>query len=192
MTTVGTLIHLLGPAGCGKLTIARSLAPILSARVVDNHWINNPVFGLLDNDRVLPFPSAVWVEIEKVRSAVLETIAGISRPEISFILTNELYEDNTSDRPVAAAVMDAAKRRGSPYIPVRLQCSAAELAKRVVTSERAVRLKSMNPLSAERNSRRPVLTTGSPNELTLNTSELSTEESVEIILTHVRTVCPDS
>jgi len=47
MASGGTLVHLLGPAGVGKLTIARELAPVLKARAVDNHWINNPILGLL-------------------------------------------------------------------------------------------------------------------------------------------------
>src|SRR5215831_5831435 len=134
-------VHLLGPAGVGKLTVAQVLAPLLQARIVDNHWINNPILGLLDNDRISPFPTAVWIEIDKVRSAVLETIARISPPGASYILTNELYNDEPEDCIVADMVMDAARRRGSPYIPIRLQCAGAELAKRVVADERAVRLK---------------------------------------------------
>ncbi len=188
MASAGVIVHLLGPAGAGKLTIAQVLAPLLPARVVDNHWINNPIFGLLDNDRMSPFPPVVWAEIEKVRGAVLETIAAISRPEASFILTNELYDDDVDDRPVAVMVMNAASRRGSPYVPVRLQCSAEELAKRVTASERAVRLKSMNPQSAQRNAQRPVLVTGGPNELTLDTTERSPAESADLIAAHTKRV----
>ena len=55
MASSGILVHLLGPAGVGKLTVAQVLAPLLQARVVDNQWINNPIFGLLDNDRTSPF-----------------------------------------------------------------------------------------------------------------------------------------
>jgi hypothetical protein len=54
----------------------------LNARVVDNHWINNPIFDLLDNDRVTPFPTGVWDQVAKVRHAVLDTIATLSAPGI--------------------------------------------------------------------------------------------------------------
>jgi predicted kinase len=188
MTDVGVIVHLLGPAGVGKLTIARGLAPVLRARVVDNQWINNPIFGLLDNDRVSPFPSEVWTEIDKVRSAVLETIARISSPGLSYILTNELYDDDPQDRPIAVMVMDVARRRSSPYIPVRLECAGAELAKRIVADERAKLLKSMNPEAAQRNAIRPVLLTGSPNELTLDSSQLTPKVVVDKIADHVARV----
>jgi hypothetical protein len=188
MACVGILVHLLGPAGVGKLTTAQVLAPLLQARVVDNQWINNPIFGLLDNDRMSPFPTAVWTEIDKVRSAVLETIARISPPEASYILTNELYDDESEDRTIAGMVMDAARRRGSPYVPIRLQCAGAELAKRAIAEERAMRLKSMNPQAAHRNALRPVLITGSPNELTLDTSDLSPTLTAEKIAAHIAQV----
>jgi predicted kinase len=167
------IVHLMGPAGTGKLTIARALAPMIGAIVVDNHWINNPVFGLLSNDRVTPFPEAVWDEIEKVRSAVLETIATISAVGQSFVLTNELYEDEIESRAIVHQVRGAAKRRGSIYVPVRLMCSAEELAKRVVSPERTTRLKSMDAKAARVNALRPVLTTGMSQELTLDTSSIS-------------------
>ena len=53
-------LYLLGFAGTGKLTIARAFARSVGAEVVDNHWINNPIFGLIDADGVSPLPDAVW------------------------------------------------------------------------------------------------------------------------------------
>ena len=67
-------LYLLGFAGTGKLTIARAFARSVGAKVVDNHWINNPIFGLIDPDGVSPLPDAVWSQTAKVREAVLETI----------------------------------------------------------------------------------------------------------------------
>jgi predicted kinase len=61
------IVYLVGFPGTGKLTVARELALLLNARVVDNHWINNPILGLIDSDRVTPFPEDVWDQIAKVR-----------------------------------------------------------------------------------------------------------------------------
>jgi hypothetical protein len=188
LASAGILAHLLGPAGVGKLTIARELGPRLLARVVDNHWINNPVLALLDSDRVSPYPVAVWQEIDKVRSAVLETIVQVSPPGANYIFTNELYDDDPEDRAIVDTVMDAARRRNSPYVPIRLQCAAPELAKRIVMPERALRLKSMNSHVAHRNAQRPVIITGSPHELTLDTTDLAPAATAERIAAHIAQV----
>lgn len=37
------MVYLVGLSGVGKLTVARHLALLLNARVVDNRWINNPL-----------------------------------------------------------------------------------------------------------------------------------------------------
>ena len=54
------VVYLVGFASTGKLTIARELAPMLNAKVVDNHWVNNPIFGLLETDGKTKLPDAVW------------------------------------------------------------------------------------------------------------------------------------
>jgi hypothetical protein len=180
------IVHLIGPAGVGKLTTARALASITGAVVVDNQWINNPIFGLLPNDRVTPFPEAVWNEIAKVRSAVLETIATIAPITQSFVLTNELYDEEIESRAIVAQVRDTANRRGSIYAPVRMTCTAGELARRIVSPERASRLKSMDVQAARANSSRQVLKTGMAEELTLDTSLVSAESAAETIAMHLR------
>ncbi|MFN8911956.1 MAG: hypothetical protein ACK5V4_04210, partial [Alphaproteobacteria bacterium] len=63
-----TIIYLLGFAGVGKLTIAKELAKITGAKVVDNHLINNPVFHILDNDGIIPLLDAVWAKTRAIRS----------------------------------------------------------------------------------------------------------------------------
>jgi hypothetical protein len=40
------IVCLGGFPGVGKLTIANALAPELNAKIVDNHWINDPILGV--------------------------------------------------------------------------------------------------------------------------------------------------
>jgi predicted kinase len=78
MTAKNVLVYLIGFAGVGKLTTARKLAELIDARVVDNHWINNPIFGLIDRNRGERLPPSIWEQTRKVRHAVLETLATLA------------------------------------------------------------------------------------------------------------------
>jgi hypothetical protein len=181
------MVYLVGFSGTGKLTVARELALILKARVVDNQWINNPIFGLLDNDRVTPFPVGVWDQITKVRQAVLDTIAMLSAPDANFILTHAGYDNDRKDLEIYNAIEITAQRRGAIFVPVRLLCEEAELARRVVSPERASRLKSMDPKAALREARtRDVLKVNHANQMTLDISAISPQESARLILEHIQ------
>jgi hypothetical protein len=181
------IVYIVGFPGTGKLAVAQALAGPLNAKVVDNHWVNNPIFGLLDNDRVTPYPEAVWEQIDMVRRAILETIATLSRPDASFILTHAGYDDGPDDRKLYLEIAAAAARRHAVFVPVRLICEEDELVKRIASPERAARLKSMNVAAAIRDVRtRAVLKPHHPNTLTLDNSRSSPADSAAMILAHVR------
>jgi predicted kinase len=182
------MVYLVGFSGTGKLTVARELASILQARVVDNQWINNPIFGLLDNDRVTAFPPGIWDQVTKVREAVLDTIATLSAPDANFILTHAGYDDDQEDWTIYNAIARTAERRAALFIPIRLLCDEAELARRVVSPERASRLKSMDAEAAIRDARtRDVLKVNHANQMTLDISAITPQESARLILEHIRT-----
>ena len=185
------MVYLVGFSGTGKLTVARELALLLNARVVDNHWINNPIFGLIDNDRVTRFPEGVWDQIAKVRQAVLDTIATLSAPESNFIMTHAGYDDDSEDRKLYNAIVTTAERRGALFIPIRLLCSEEELLRRVTSSERALKLKSMDPVAASRDSKgRNVLAVDHANGMTLDITALSPREAACFILRHIQSSSP--
>jgi hypothetical protein len=129
-------LYLLGFAGTGKLTIARAFARSVGAKVVDNHWINNPIFGLIDPDGVSPLPDAVWSQTAKVREAVLETIATLAKPGANFVFTHDGIEGERYDEDVLRGIQTTAARRGARLIPVRLVCNEDELL--YVVSNRAI------------------------------------------------------
>jgi hypothetical protein len=181
------MVYLVGLSGTGKLTVARELALFLDARVVDNHWINNPIFGLIENDRVTPFPTGVWDQVAKVRQAVLDTIATLSAPDANFVLTHAGHDDDRKDWEIYDAIARTAERRASVFVPVRLLCEEAELMRRVVSPERASRLKSMDPQAASREARtRDVLKVNHANQMTLDISAIGPQETARLIFEHIQ------
>jgi len=187
MAATNLFVYLIGFAGVGKLTTARKLADLLDARVVDNHWINNPIFGLIDRDRGAPLPPSVWEQTRKVRHAILETIATLASPRANFILTNSLADEDPEDRRIYEAVRATAERRSALFVPVRLLCDEEQLVKRVVSPERAAHMKRMNPVAAAEELRAftPLLTHHA-NELTLDTSASTPDASARLIYDHVK------
>jgi hypothetical protein len=181
------IVLLLGYAGSGKLTIARALAPMLDALVLDNHWINNPILGLLDTGGATP-DSSVWDQISKVREAVMETIAAHSPPGRSFIFTYCGFEEDEGDHRSYELMRSVAERRAALFVPVRLLCSEAELIKRVVMPGRRERLKSTDPNDAIHEGKtRTILDPHHANQLTLDISALSPGQSSAAILGHIET-----
>jgi hypothetical protein len=184
-------VYLVGFGGTGKLTIARALAPVIGAKIVDNHWINNPIFGLIDPDGVTPLPPAVWVQVGKVHDAVMETIATLAKPETSFVFTHEGVAGNADDQAKLEIIRSVAARRGARFVPVRLLCEEAELVRRIQSPERAAMHKGISPAYAIKRSRHyVVLDPKSPDTLSLDVTRLRPEESVAAIIAHIEHLVP--
>jgi predicted kinase len=180
-------VYLVGFAGTGKLTIARAFARLVGAKVVDNHWINNPIFGLIDSDGVTPLPDEVWAQVAKVREAVLETIATLAKPETNFVLTHQGVEGDPIDQAVFESIRSAAARRGARFVAVRLLCEEDELVRRIQSPERAGLLKCVDPADAINKSRyHAVLDPKLPATLTLDVTTRTAEDSAAAILAHIK------
>jgi len=180
-------LYLVGFAGTGKLTIARAFARRVGAKVVDNHWVNNPIFGLIDPDGVTPLPDAIWVQTAKVREAVLETIATLAKPDTNFVFTHDGVEGEPYDVEVLRGIESAAARRVACLFPVRLLCDEGELVRRIQSPGRAAMLKCVDPAEAIYKSRRHVvLDPRLPATLTLDVTSLTPEQSVEAIIAHIK------
>jgi hypothetical protein len=69
-----TIFYLIGYPGTGKYTIAKEIAALTGAVLVDNHLINNLVFSVVGAEGKAPLPAGVWPKIESIRRIVLDTI----------------------------------------------------------------------------------------------------------------------
>ncbi len=181
-------VHLLGFAGSGKLTIAKELAPRLPAILVDNHFINNVVLGLIEPDGVTPLEPEVWVNIRKVRAVVLETILHHAKPGRSFVFTNELLEGEPLAEQACEDIARVAHARGATYLPVRLLITPEELVLRVASPERVSKLKEVDTEAALRKAQtRQVFTPLNHECLDIMVTDLTPNQAAEEIALHVRT-----
>lgn len=187
----GTIIYLLGFAGVGKYTVAKELNRLTGARVIDNHYILNPIFGLIEQDGLTPLPERVWEYCWQVHHAVFGTIRELSPRHWSFIFTNGLVEGDPESQGLYDNIADLARHRGSLLVPVRLLCDEAELIRRIVSPDRRLRMKEVSAEGArERLARQQVFQPKHPNTLTLDTTYLLPLESAQAIGQHIATLRP--
>lgn len=169
-------VYLIGFAGTGKYTLAKELEK-LQYKVVDNHLINNPIFSLLNLERLATIPEEAWEAISKIRMAVLDFI-GLDR-EHNYVLTNELLEDEI-DHQIFNQVKLVAERRDSLFIPIKLVISDKEHEKRITNPQRLERFKETRyPVERFKTG---LICVDHPNLTTLDVTDLSPQQAVEKIL----------
>ena len=186
-----TIVYLIGYAGTGKYTIAKEIAALTGAALVDNHLINNPVFSVVGADGKTPVAASVWPKIESIRRIVLDTIAEVAHPEASFLFTNVLYEGKPIDRRWYEDVALLATKRQARFVPVILRCDPEELSRRVASPERAVRFKETSADKTRENMRTSqLLRIDHPNCLELDVTKLSPIQAAQAIIGHVEKRAP--
>jgi predicted kinase len=183
-----TIFFLVGHAGVGKLTTAKAISGLTGARVIDNHYANNPIFNLIELYRKEPLPDAVWERIGEVRRAVHETIATLSPPAWSFVFTLVALEEHEPDRTTYHSIRDVARRRGARFQPVHLKCAPQEHERRIVSPERRLLLKDMSPAYVSQEAARPLLQFEEPHALHIDTTALPAEEVARQIVTAASTL----
>jgi hypothetical protein len=187
------LFLLIGFAGTGKLTVARQLRDRLTergeqVRLVDNHYINNPIFQLIEVDGVTPLPAATWDRVGEVRDAVLRTIEELSPRKWSFIFTNDLI-DRPEEKAYVHRLAQLADRRKSIFVPVRLLCEVDELCRRIVSPERKALMKGVDPEWIRRRvGTEEVLDPGLEATITVDITSTPAREAADRILAHVATL----
>jgi hypothetical protein len=181
-----TIILLMGFAGVGKYTIGQGLSKLTGAKLVDNHLINNPIFTVVDADGLTQLAAPVWDKVKEIRRVVYNAIRELSPPNLSFIFTMELRENNTADHVGFVELKKLADARGSLFVPIRLVCDVEELCRRVVSPERTERLKMISPeLARKRCEEDKVLTPRHRNLRTIDVTNRSPNGGVAAIVTEI-------
>jgi ribose 1,5-bisphosphokinase PhnN len=145
-------ILLMGFPGAGKLTIANELSTLVSAKVIDNHWFNNPIFRLLDDDGTTALPNGISEYTGRIRQIVLDVIVAYTPPSASFIFTQALVEGDERSVHTFQQIASAAQQCSASLIPIRLLCDEDELARRVSTPTRREQLKSIDAQASRKRS----------------------------------------
>lgn len=121
------LIYLHGPPASGKYTIAKILESQIGARNFHNHLTIDVARSLF------PYGSREFWELTRaLRMLSLQAVA--PDPDAIVVFTT-CYSRPESDRTVAA-MEELARESGGDFLPVFLQCRAAELEHRVTDPSR--------------------------------------------------------
>jgi len=169
-----TVYHLIGPPSVGKYTIAKELAALTGARLIDNHSVANVIFQVLNQDGIKPLPAGVWSYVGAVRRSVLEAVKHLSPPELSFVFTNYLRGGDPAEVAMFDDMVALAEFRGSVFVPVLIRCQTSELVRRVGSDSRRERMKLLDPVEAARlNDEVPPFATDHPNQFHLDSTHLS-------------------
>jgi predicted kinase len=165
-----SIIYLLGYPGVGKYTVAREIARLNDAIVVDNQLINHPILVLLRWDAVSDLPPGTMDRAAPIREAVLSALEEIAPRDLSYVLTNVL-DESAEARAVYERVKAIAARRGALFLPVLLRCEPEEQLRRVSSPERVARLKIADPAKvAEYTRSTPLFVPDDPELLELDTT----------------------
>ena len=179
-----TIIYLIGPPGVGKYTVGQLIAAASGARLIHNHYWNNVIFDLLDQDGVTPLPDSIWEKTGQVRGAVMKTIAELSPPDWSFIFTHAAVGDGDEiDRQIVMDFSQVAEARNASLFTINLVCQPEELGRRVRSLERRKLMKEVDGEAAKRNAVMHAFDPGIGRRTTIDTTSMSARDAAERILT---------
>ncbi len=138
------VVFLLGYPGVGKRTVGSHLAERLDGVLVDNQLINIPLLTLFKWDGKFLLPTEIWRRVEPIREAVLGTIEDLAPTSNSYVFTNVL-EDNEVGASQYNRIRSLARRRGSLFLSVMVDCDVDEEVRRIENPDRVARLKGSDP-----------------------------------------------
>jgi len=145
-----TIIYILGHSGSGKYSIGTEIAKLQNFKLIDNHYINNVIFQLIETDGKSKLPEKVWEFTRSVRKAVFGTIKELSSIESNFIFTNALMKEQEISEPIYQDILEIVKKRKAIFFAIVLDISKNELKNRISNPERREKYKDISPENAEK------------------------------------------
>lgn len=176
-------IYLIGFPGTGKFTVAQEMMARAdhTFKLVDNHFINNVIFSLIETDGKTKLSPFVWGNVEIVRDVVLSTIQNLSPPPMNFLLTNNLA-DNAGDTDLYQRIESIFAARKALFVPVILTCEIAEHEKRMAHESRALRHKETNPEAAARYHKEGMVRFEHPHKFEIDVTTMPPAQTADLIL----------
>jgi len=175
------VVFLLGYPGVGKRTVGSALVELLNGVLVDNTLINTPLLTLFKWDGKFPIPMEIWERVGPIREAVLGTIEDLAPKSNSYVFTNVLKDDEDGVRQYDS-IHSLARRRGSLFLSVMLDCEVDEQVRRIDTPDRVARLKGSDPEGYRRHRYNTKLFQPPPEEVAhIDTTTIGAGENAERI-----------
>jgi hypothetical protein len=173
------VVFLLGYPGVGKRTVGSHLVELLDGVLVDNALISIPLLTLFKWDGKFPIPMEIWERIRPIREAVLGTIEDLAPKSNSYVFTNVLKDDEDGVRQYDR-IRSLARRRGSFFLSVMLDCDVDEQVRRIDTPDRVIRLKGSDPEGYRRHRHNTKLFQPPPDEVVhIDTTRIGPRENAE-------------
>ncbi len=171
MTDVAPIIHINGWSGSGKLTIARTLAPKIGARLLDNHTLMNTALALYD--RGTPENRALRQQSRDVAFA-----AAADLPATSALVLTDAVSDDPYEERLFADVIALAKARQAPLIRVILNMTEAENMRRLTGPGRVEARKLTDPgILRDHRANHVLLGHDDPTAIHLDVTDLSPKDA---------------
>lgn len=176
----------MGIAGSGKMTIGESIVkrdPSFKLVTPDSSF--GSILKLLcDNADVMwSLDQKGWAAVNQALDVTLYTIAEVCSKESNFVITSEMLANNTYHQNYFERVQRAAEKRDAILTPVRIICELDELIKRVQDKNRLAYFKTRDvELIKKRFAENEVFYSHLPNELSVNVTNLTSNQSAEKIL----------
>lgn len=173
------IIHICGMPGVGKLTIAKHLKKIMSARLIDNHLLIDLAESICGRDEdYIPFLNELTaLSFSKLKDR---------KKDKCIIFTNALAAELPEDIERLENVRSLANSMKAPFIPVLITCTKEENNKRLTSEDRSLKgkLRNTEVLNDILSKYTPAHYPDHPNALIIDNTRLDALSAAKIIAEH--------